>query len=115
MPAPATAIFVRMRSFGECARSLSRFSGSRTRTVTSGMAADHFSMRRILDGSLDDRHEHPFANAVIHIAPANAVASEGQQPDHEGGCVPQNDERHLFPESALCNPQTPTNHVIATP
>src|SRR5260370_20390523 len=59
------------------------------------------STRRILSGSLDDRHERSFTNQVIHITPANAISTESQQPDHERGRVPDDDEGHLLPKTAL--------------
>src|SRR5260370_19746542 len=55
----------------------------------------------MLSGSVDDRQERSSANPVIHITPVNAIAPESQQPDHERGRVPHDDERHLLPETAL--------------
>src|SRR5713101_2880522 len=58
-------------------------------------------MRRVLSSSFDDWHEHTFVNLIVHIAPANAVAPKSQQPDHKRCRVPNDNERHFLPESAL--------------
>src|SRR5690242_74246 len=85
IPAPATATFARMSSFGKC-------------SLRCGL------VRRILHGSLDDGHEQAFANPIIHIAPTNAATPESQQPNYKRGGVPQDNERHFFPKAVLLEP-----------
>src|SRR5258708_22581715 len=58
-------------------------------------------MRRVLNRRLNNRNKHSFANPIVHIAPTNAVAAEGQEPDQKRSSIPNDEERHGPPKTAL--------------
>src|SRR6266436_3189619 len=55
----------------------------------------------ILRRTRGGRHKHSLSNPVVHVAPPNAAAPKGQQPDHECRSIPNDDEWHLFPKPSL--------------
>src|SRR5580698_10282515 len=99
MPAPATAIFVPIFSFA--------FSFARRIHFKKGLereADPSFDALLLLRGwgSYGSYgNEHPLADAIIDVAPANAPAPEAEQPDQQSPRVPHRHERHLFPNPLL--------------
>src|SRR6266850_3426911 len=73
-----------------------------------GLPSARLSLWGTLRRTCDGGHEHSLSNPIIDVAPADTIAPERQQPDHERRCIPNDDEWHFFPESLL--PHSPRAH-----